>query len=147
MLALQGALIFASFHCVSSSMDEHGSGHAFPSSSMGWRMRAPTPRQRAQFSPEQVDSEISGRFGKRSILMHCVALICVILEDPQIRARPNRPASTHPTRSPSTHPAYQHHEHSPSPVPSSPSSEVAQPHPPERRQGIEPQPQLCLHSP
>ena len=139
MLALQGTLTTASFHCVS-SMDQHGSGYASPSSSMGWRMRASSPRQQAQLPPEQAGLEVTGRSGERSILTHCVALIRSTIEHPQIGAHPNRPASAHPSRPPSTYPAYQHHEHSPSPVPSSPSSGFAQPHAPSHRQGIAPQP-------
>jgi len=123
MLALQGTLTVASFHCVSSSMDEHASGYASTSSSIGWGMRAPTPRQQAQLPAEQAVSEITGRS-----------------EHSQIRTHPNRPASAHPSRPPSTHPAHQHREHSPSPVPSSPSSRFAQPHAHQHRQGIAPQP-------
>jgi len=122
MLALPGTLTVAPFHCISSSMDEHalGSGHVSPSGSVEWRARAPTPRQHPSFQPQlsqQADLASTGPS-----------------RDSQIRAHPNRPLSAHP--------AYQHHEHSRSPVPSSPtgSSGFAQPHAYEHRQGIAPQP-------
>jgi len=119
-------------------MDEHASGYASPSSSMGWRMRAPT--QQAQLPPEQADLEITARSGERSIPRHCIALIRITIEHSQVRTHPNQPASADPSRPPSTRPAYQHREHSPSPVPSSPSSGFAQPHAHEHRQDTAPEP-------
>jgi len=63
---------------------------------------------------------------------HCVALICVITGNSQIRS--------HPYRQLSVHPAHRHYEHPCSPAPSSSSSGFKQPHTFEHRQGIAPQP-------
>lgn len=117
MLALQTTLTAASFHWVSSSMDEHAleSDHASPSGSMGWRTRAPTPRHQPQLPPERADLGATGLSGHSRI-------------------------TAHSSRPPSAHPAHQHPEHSPSPAPSSHSSRFAQPHAHEYRQGIAPQP-------
>ncbi len=63
---------------------------------------------------------------------HCVALICIITGNLQIRS--------HPYRRLSVHPAHRHHERPCSPAPSSPSSGFEQLHAFEHRQGIAPQP-------
>jgi hypothetical protein len=63
---------------------------------------------------------------------HCVALICIITGNLQIRS--------HPYRRLSVHPAHRHYEHPCSPAPSSPSSGFEQLHAFEHRQGIAPQP-------
>ena len=85
---------------------------------------------------------LNGRSGEPSIVRHCTHLFTI--EHSQIRAQaiilPRRPTLVHPSRPPSTHPAHQHREHSPSPVPSSPSSGFTQPHAHQHRQGIAPQP-------
>jgi hypothetical protein len=118
MLALQGTLTVAPFHCIFSSMDERvlESGHVSPSGSREWRARAPTPQQHASLQPQlsqQADLANTRSSGGLQ------------------RAHPNRPLSVHP---------YRRHEHSRSPAPSSSSSGFPQPHAYDHRQGIAPQP-------
>lgn len=73
MLALQGTLTVAPFHCISSSMDEYAleSGHVSRSGSMEWRARAPTPRQHTsiqpQVSPQRADLASTMSSGERSL--------------------------------------------------------------------------------
>jgi len=116
MLAFQRTLSVTPFHSLSSSMDEHvlKSGHISPSGSMGRRAQAPTPLHspstQPQLPPRQVDLGSTG-----------------LSDHSEIRADPGRPSSAHR--------AYPHQGHSPSPAPSSTSSQTH-----EYRQGIAPQP-------
>ncbi|KAI0001182.1 hypothetical protein BJV77DRAFT_972815 [Russula vinacea] len=116
MLALQGTLTVAPFHCISSSMDEYAleSGHVSRSGSMEWRARAPTPRQHTSIQPQ-----VSPQRADLASTMSSA--------DSQIRTHPNRPLSTHPP--------HRHHEHSRTPPSSASSaSAFAQPHAYEHRQ-------------
>lgn len=137
MLAL-GTLTVVPFRCISSSMDENAldSGHVSPSGSMEWRARAPTPRQhlsaQPQLSSQREDLTSTRRPGEIRPSKALCRLIHITTGNSQIRVHPYRPSSAHP--------AHRHHEHSRSPVASSSSSRIAQPHAYEHRQGIAPQP-------
>jgi hypothetical protein len=86
MLALQGTLTVAPFHCISSSMDEHAlaSGYGSPSGSMEWRARAPIPQQHPslppQLSRQRADLGSTGSSGEKPPFKTIVPHSSVLLQ-------------------------------------------------------------------